>query len=66
VENNAVGQVGLGRLRLKDLGDEPPPAPGPEGGKQIERCVIASFQVAERMGFKGDLRQWEHLLRIGD
>jgi hypothetical protein len=22
------------------------------------------FQVAESMGFKGDFRQWEHLLRI--
>jgi hypothetical protein len=24
-------------------------------GKQIERCVIASFRVAESMGFKGDI-----------
>jgi hypothetical protein len=37
-----------------------------KGGKQIERCVIASFQIAESMGFKGDFRQLEHLLRIGD
>jgi hypothetical protein len=37
-----------------------------KGGKQIERCVISSFQVAESLGFKGDFRQWEHLLRIGD
>jgi hypothetical protein len=37
-----------------------------KGGKQIERCVIATFQVAESMGFKGDFRQWEHLLRVGD
>jgi hypothetical protein len=36
------------------------------GGKQIERSVISSFQVAESMGFKGDLRQWEELLRVGD
>lgn len=28
--------------------------------------VIASFQIAESMGFKGELRQWEDLLRIGD
>jgi uncharacterized NAD(P)/FAD-binding protein YdhS len=35
-------------------------------GKRIERCLIASFQVAETMGFKGDFRQWEQLLRIGD
>jgi hypothetical protein len=37
-----------------------------KGGKQIERCVISSFQVAESMGFKGDFRQWQELLRIGD
>jgi hypothetical protein len=38
----------------------------PADGKQIERCVISTFQVAESMGFKGDFRQWEHLLRVGD
>jgi hypothetical protein len=37
-----------------------------KSGKQIERCVIATFQVAESMGFKGDFRQWQELLRIGD
>ena len=37
-----------------------------KSGKRIERCVIASFQVAESMGFKGDFRQWEELLRVGD
>jgi hypothetical protein len=37
-----------------------------ESGKQIERSVIASFRIAESMGFKGELRQWEELLRIGD
>jgi hypothetical protein len=37
-----------------------------KSGKQIERCVISSFQVAESMGFKGDFRQWQELLRIGD
>jgi hypothetical protein len=37
-----------------------------KSGKQIERCVISTFQVAESMGFKGDFRQWEGLLRIGD
>jgi hypothetical protein len=25
-----------------------------------------NFQLAESMGFKGEFRQWEHLLRIGD
>ena len=37
-----------------------------KSGKQIERCVIASFQIAESMGFKGEFRQWEEMLRIGD
>jgi hypothetical protein len=37
-----------------------------KGGKQIERCVISTFQVAESMGFKGEFRQWQELLRIGD
>ena len=37
-----------------------------KGNKQIERCVFSTFQVAESLGFKGDYRQWEHLLRIGD
>ena len=37
-----------------------------KSGKQIERCLISTFQVAESMGFKGDFRQWEELLRIGD
>jgi hypothetical protein len=37
-----------------------------KSGKQIERCVIASFHVAESMGFEGEFRQWEHLLRIGE
>ena len=37
-----------------------------KSGKQIERCVIWTFQVAESMGFKGDFRQWEELLRVGD
>ncbi|MGA9577877.1 MAG: hypothetical protein WBV90_09670 [Terrimicrobiaceae bacterium] len=34
--------------------------------KQIERCVISTFQIAQSIGFKGELRQWEELLRIGD
>ena len=37
-----------------------------KSGKQIERCVIASFQVAASMGFKGEFQQWEHLLRVGN
>ena len=37
-----------------------------KSGKQIERCVISTFREAESMGFKGDFRQWEELLRVGD
>jgi hypothetical protein len=37
-----------------------------KSGKRIERCVISSFQIAESMGFKGEFRQWEDLLRVGD
>ena len=28
--------------------------------------VILTFQIAESMGFKGEFRQWEDLLLIGD
>ena len=37
-----------------------------KSGKQIERCVISSFQIAESMGFRGDFRPWEDLLRVGE
>ena len=37
-----------------------------KSGKQIERCVIATFRIAESMRFKGDFRQWEHQLRVGE
>jgi hypothetical protein len=37
-----------------------------KSGKQIERCLISTFRVAESLGFKGDIRQWEDLLQIGD
>jgi len=30
-----------------------------KSSKQIERCVISTFQIAESMGFKGDFRRWE-------
>jgi hypothetical protein len=29
-----------------------------KSGKQIERCLISTFQVAESIGFRGDFRQW--------
>jgi hypothetical protein len=37
-----------------------------KSGKQIELCVISTFRVAESMGFKGEFRQWQRLLRIDD
>ena len=37
-----------------------------KSGKQIERCVISSFQIAESMSFKGEFRHWEDLPRVGD
>ena len=40
--------------------------PAGKSGKQIEGCVISTFQMAESMGFKGEFRQWEHFLRVGD
>jgi hypothetical protein len=36
-----------------------------KGNKAIEHDVISSFQIAQSLGFKGDFRAWEHLLRIG-
>jgi hypothetical protein len=35
-----------------------------KGNKAVERAVISSFQGAQRLGFNGDFRAWEHLLRI--
>ena len=37
-----------------------------KSGNAIERCVISTFQVAGSLGFKGELRQWDELLRIGE
>ena len=37
-----------------------------KSGEPIERCLISTFQVAESMGLKADLRQWEELSRVGD
>ena len=36
-----------------------------KSGKRIERCVISTFRIAESLGFRGDFRQWEHLLQVG-
>ena len=38
----------------------------PSRPEEIERCLIATFRIVESMGFKGDFRQGEELLRIGD
>jgi hypothetical protein len=35
-----------------------------KGNKAIDREIIANFQGAKSLGFKGDFRHWEHLLRI--
>jgi orotidine-5'-phosphate decarboxylase len=35
-----------------------------KGNKAIEREIIASYQIAQSLGFNGDFRAWEHLLRI--
>ena len=35
-----------------------------KGSKPLERSVLSSYQVAQSLGFKGDFRAWEHLLRI--
>ena len=31
-----------------------------KSGKQIERCVLSTFQIAERMEFKNEFRQWRN------
>jgi predicted metal-dependent phosphoesterase TrpH len=35
-----------------------------KANKAIEREVVSSYQVAQNLGFNGDFRSWEHLLRI--
>lgn len=37
-----------------------------KGNKAIEREVISSYQVAQALGFQGDFRAREQLLRIHD
>jgi hypothetical protein len=34
-----------------------------KGNTAIEREITSSYQVAQSLGFKGDFRAWEHLLR---
>ena len=35
-----------------------------KGNKAIEREILSSYQIAQSLGFNGDFRAWEHLLRI--
>ena len=35
-----------------------------KGNKAIEREVLSSYQIAQSLGFNGDFRAWEHLLRV--
>ena len=35
-----------------------------QGEQAIEREVISSYQVAQSLGFNGDFRASEHLLRV--
>jgi hypothetical protein len=35
-----------------------------KGNKAIERTVLSTYQIAQGLGFKGDFRAWEQLLRI--
>ena len=37
-----------------------------KGNKSTEREVLSSYQTAQSLGFNGDFRAWEHLLRIHD
>ena len=37
-----------------------------KGNKALERAVLSTYQLAQSLGFNGDYRAWEHLLRIHD
>ena len=54
--------AGLGTFELSAFAASFAASPG----SREERCVITSFRIAESMGLKGDFRQWEQLLRVGD
>lgn len=58
---NCMQEINSGSRNTAQLAIDPAKAE-----KQIERCLISTFQIAESKGFKGDYRQWEHLLRMGD
>ena len=61
--------IALGLLHVGGHGQaspSPQTATLPKSSEEIERCVIASFQIAESIGFKGEFRHWEDLLWVGD
>jgi hypothetical protein len=35
-----------------------------KGNKAVERTVLSTYQIAQSLGFQGDFRAWEQLLRI--
>ena len=35
-----------------------------KGNTAIEREIISSYRLAQSLGFNGDFRAWEHLVRI--
>ena len=35
----------------------------PGSPESASSCVISTFRIAEKLGFRSDFRQWEHLLR---
>jgi hypothetical protein len=37
-----------------------------KGNKAVEREILSSYQIAQSLGFNGDFRAWEHLLRISE
>jgi hypothetical protein len=62
---NRARQTNLLRTSTRRESSIGQPAERPnKGNKAIEREIIASFQVAQSFGFRGDFRAWEHLRRI--
>jgi hypothetical protein len=61
--------VALVRVRIAWQRTEATEKPGPQSrafpiAQAAAPCT--AFQIAESMGFKGDFRQWEDLVRVGD
>jgi hypothetical protein len=59
VRNSAICFLDGWLLGVQDIQERPG-----KGNKAIERTVISTFQVAQSLGFNGDFRAWEHLLRV--